>query len=286
MRFDRRAKVAFVIACLALLGSGLGFRAAVAYFNYYLAKEPVQLREHFATIPRVLGEWQAIGPDSQLPLEMVESLGTDLYLDRNYTDGERGRVMLHIAYYTGMIDLIPHVPDRCMVAGGFRPVELARNLRLHVDKSAWRDDPEAINRKSGQPYPTVTYTHRIHGRPVTVRLPLGEFQARTTEFHRPEQPQDRIFAGFFFIANGHVTHDPLAVRMLAFDKTDKYAYYCKVQFTMAGDSTFGEEQFVDAVSSLLNELLPEIMRCLPDWAEVEARQDVTPRGQQDNATSA
>lgn len=271
MRIDRSVRYAFLIACITLVGTGLGFRMAVGHLNYYLSKERVDLREHFATIPRALGAWRALGPDAQLDSATLESLGTDFYLDRTYTDGENV-VMFHLAYYTGIIDAIPHVPDRCMVAGGFRPITHAQNLPLHLDKSRWREDPQAVNRKSDLPYPTFTFAHRITGRPLTVRMPLGEFRVRTTAFHMPAKPDEVVYAGFFFIANGHTTPDPVGVRMLAFDKTDKYAYYCKIMFTMAGDTTMNEERFVDAVSSLLDEVLPEIMRCLPDWAEVEAEQ--------------
>ena len=31
-------------------------------------------------------------------------------------------VTLNITYYTGLADRVTHVPDVCMVAGGYRPV--------------------------------------------------------------------------------------------------------------------------------------------------------------------
>lgn len=271
MKFDSQAKVAFIIACVALVGSGLGFRVAVGYWNYYLTKEPVDIREHFATIPRTLDNWQAVGTDAQFSAEMIESLGTEVYLDRTYSHEEYGRVMLHIAYYTGMIDMIPHVPDRCMVAGGFEQIGRTRNFDLDIDRSFWTLDPEHVNQKSQEPYQTVSFPHRITGRPLTVRMPQGKFALRTSEFRHPSFGDGRIFAGFFFIANGHASASPLDVRRLAFDKTDRYAYYCKVQVTIPGDERFDEAQFIEAASSLISELLPDLMRCLPDWAEVEAK---------------
>lgn len=277
MKFDRRAKYAFIVACMVLVASGVGLRLAVAQLNYYLRKEPVQLREHFTTISRSLGQWQAIGPDTQHDAAMIESLGTDLYLDRTYTDGKH-ILAFHLAYYTGMIDPIPHVPDRCMVAGGFQPMTHARNIPLNLDTSQWKEDPHAVNRKSELPYQIMTFPHRIHGRPVTVRMPIGDLRLRTTVFHEPSRPNDKVIAGFFFIANGRATADPVGVRMLAFDRTDKYAYYCKVMLTMPADLSVTEEQFIEAASSLLDEALPEIMRCLPDWAEIEAREMASPTG--------
>lgn len=275
MVFDRPAKSALIVACVTLAVCGLGFRFAVGYLNIYLRKEPVQVREHFSTIARSLGEWKAVGSDLVIDAAIVEELGTDIYLDRMYAlDGDpaKGWIMLHIAYYTGMIDAIPHVPDRCMVAGGFNPVTAQPfYVDLELDQSDWRDDPEAVHTRTGEPYPVVTYPHPITGRPVTVRMPIGDFAVRTTEFRHPKYGDSRIFAGFFFFANGQVTANPLAVRALAFDKTDRYAYYCKVQFTSIGDDDFTKDEFADRTSKLLRELLPEIMRCLPDWAEVESR---------------
>lgn len=271
MKFDSQAKVAFIVALVALVGSGLGFRVAVGYWNYYLTKEPVEMREHFATIPRALENWQAVGSDTQFDSAMIETLGTDLYLDRTYSHEDYGNAMVHLAYYTGMIDMIPHVPDRCMVAGGFEQVGFTRNLELDIDRSLWAVDLEHVNKKSGEPYPVVVFPHRITGRPITVRMPLGEFALRTSEFRHPDAGDSRIFAGFFFIANGHISPNPRDVRMLAFDKTDRYAYYCKVQITIQGDRHFDEAQFIEASSSLISDLMPDIMRCLPDWSEVEAR---------------
>ena len=70
---------------------------------------------------------EPIGPISVTPTNaamdaaMVESLGTDKYLTRSYAlDGDpaKGTMLLHLAYYTGMIDTVPHIPERCWGAGG------------------------------------------------------------------------------------------------------------------------------------------------------------------------
>ena len=46
---------------------------------------------------------------------MVEELGTNLYLSRDY-ERRDDRVNVHVAYYTGLIDDVPHVPERCWAA--------------------------------------------------------------------------------------------------------------------------------------------------------------------------
>ena len=64
---------------------------------------------------------QAFGDDVVLDTAQVEELGTDRYLNRTYArDGhpDNGWIALHIAYYTGMIDAVPHIPDRCYEGAG------------------------------------------------------------------------------------------------------------------------------------------------------------------------
>ncbi len=101
-------------------------------------------------------------------------------------------------------------------------------------------------------------------------MPKKKFQLRTQEFrikHRPEMP---IYAGYLFIANGETTPWPGRVRSFAFRLREKYAYYAKLQVTMYAAEDVEPDDFVELVSDLLSELLPELMRCLPDWAEVES----------------
>jgi hypothetical protein len=56
--------------------------------------------------------------------------------------------------------------------------------------------------------------------------------------------------------------------MLAFDRSSQYAYYCKIQLTILSDPQSTLEDFNAIASEFISELLPEIMKCLPDWAEV------------------
>ena len=108
-------------------------------------------------------------------------------------------------------------------------------------------------------------------------MPVGEFKLRTTEFGSEENPEMRIYAGYFFIANGETMPDPVDVRRFAFDLTTQYAYYAKVQFLLAGPEDFGRDDFLDVVSEVLTDLLPELMRCLPDWVDVESSVEDTQR---------
>jgi len=55
--------------------------------------------------------------------------------------------------------------------------------------------------------------------------------------------------------------------MLAFDLSDDYAYYLKVQVT--SQAVHSAEELGEVSSSLLNDLIGDIMYCLPDWVEVD-----------------
>ncbi len=273
MIFDRQARAAFAVASLALLACGIGFRFAVHALDLYLRKEAVELRVQLSNIPKRLGQWTASGPDDKLTAEVEEALGTAQYLDRWYVNKRLGRgkaLNVHITYYTGLIDTVPHIPDRCLVASGATKASLPLNIDLNVDRSDWISS-DLLNRRTGDPYPVYTFTQSITGRPVTVHMPIGNFKLRITEFRREGRRNERLYAGYFFIANGQTTPWPERVRGFAFDLTTRYAYFTKIQFTMLAPESVERWEYVDLVSDLLNDLLPELMRCLPDWAEVESR---------------
>ena len=199
----------------------------------------------------------------------VEQLGTDLYLTRRYTnevDPDAPSIQLHLAYYTGHLDTIPHVPDRCLVAGGLtqeQPEPL--NLDLGIDPLQWDLDPD--HELDGQAYQLATLV-RDGQEAEQVRLPVGPMQLRTTEFANPDQPGMQVFAGYFFIANGRITPQPSGVKMLAFKAQDKKAYFCKVQITAVSKKGMSLDQFVELATTFLEPMIPEIMRVLPDWVEV------------------
>ncbi len=270
--FDRSVKPAFIAAVATLLVCGIGFRFAVRQAQAFLAKAPVELRNPLTAIPKRLSTWEAGGQDKTLTVEMEQELGTRQYLDRVYvrTVGRQSqKVMVHIAYYTGLIDAVPHVPDRCLAAGGWVIVGLPRNLPLPLDRTGWVADAEHTNRGTGEQYPLLTYAHHVTGDDITVRMPVGEFKLRTSEFLGGEQLDQRIIAGYFFIANGRTTPWPEGVRKFAFDLSTEYAYYAKIQFTMVAGADATLEEFVATVADLADEILPDLMWCLPDWAEVE-----------------
>jgi len=272
--FDHASRLAVIVACLTLLLCGLGFKTAVRALNIYLQKSPVALRRDFPLIPSQLGEWTKPGPDHTLDKATIDTLGTDDYLSRFYVrdGGVGGAVLLHLAYYTDQIDAVPHVPERCFAAAGRTPIGGARHVAVSLDRTTWKSDA-LINRQTQRPYQTAVAVNPYTRQPYEVRMPVlpenGELELRIWQFQDSSDPSQRLLAGYFFIANGCATSRAEDIRKLAFDQTDEYAYYVKVEFASTGRGDEAAEAFVESIADLLEPLLPELMRCLPDWSEVE-----------------
>ncbi|MGY8752650.1 MAG: exosortase-associated EpsI family protein, partial [Phycisphaerales bacterium] len=149
----------------------------------YLKKVPVYPRKDFSVLPSTFGDWKRIGEDARFDASGVEALGTDLYLTRAYVkDGATDLpIQLHLAYYTGQVDAVPHVPDRCMVAGGYVPLTAEPvTLPMAIDTSAWGEDE--AEKLDGVPYPVVEHWDTLRETMEIIRLPLGDFELRSTEF--------------------------------------------------------------------------------------------------------
>jgi hypothetical protein len=218
------------------------------------------------TLPSETDSWIQVSQDRQLSAEIQETLGTTNHVSRFYQkkqpDGKGIRVELHAAYYTGMIDTVPHVPDRCFVGAGMDLTGEAGEIPLTLDTSTWREDVNVPDHRKGQ-------IHKMRSqRGEVVRLPrdAAKTRLRTMTFGSPGSDRE-TYAGYFFVANGGTVARAEGVRLLAFNLDDYYAYYLKVQFTCTEAENL--EEFAQAASSLLSEMYPELMRCVPDWVEVE-----------------
>ena len=269
IRFTGSATAGFVVAVVMLATSAVGLQVGVNVLNVYLHKEPVFPRKDFSVLPNKIGDWERTGNDIRFDSAGVEALGTELYLSRVYGNADPAipAIQLHIAYYTGQVDAVPHIPDRCMVAGGFVPFTAEpRTLSLDIDMDGWETD--SVETLSGIRYPIVWGANNDTGADELIRLPIGDYELRTTEFSHPQLGDSRVFAGYFFVANGKTTAYPERIRLLAFDRSSVYAYYCKIQFTIRGPSHFTADQFSTIVSDFASRLLPEVMKCLPDWAKL------------------
>jgi exosortase len=267
--FIGRPNTGFLIAVVLLAITATAFQFGMHALNVTLRKEAVYPRRSLSVLPTQLGEWKMNGEDHRMDAAGVEALGTALYLSRAYINTQQVSppLQLHITYYTGQVDAVPHVPDRCMVANGFVPLTPdPLTFPLNLDTVRWEDD--LVGALDGVPYRVISEWNTLTKQDDLIRLPFGEFELRTTEFSHPQLGNDHVFAGYFFVANGKTTPYPDKIRFLSFDRSSKHAYYCKIQFTIHGSKDFSTEQFVDTVSNFTSKMLPHIMECLPDWYEV------------------
>ncbi len=267
----------FLVALAVLVASAAGMTAGIRAFDIYLAKLPVNAPEGrtLGSIPAETANWIKVGADRIESADVVATLGTSNYLSRVYVekhpkDPARPRAVdLHLAYYTGMIDTVPHVPDRCFIGGGMTQGTDPVYLPLNLDQSRWFLDPDVDEAQRGKIWRVRLADDRnLTSRPgQSVRLPREpeSLRMRVMGFDNADGP--RIFAGYFFIANGGHTDNAQNVRALAFNLTDDYAYYVKVQCTSQAASA---EDLASMSADLLSELIGEIMLCTPDWTEVQA----------------
>lgn len=270
-----RALYAAGVVALVLLGSSaLAFETIVSRLGLELRKLPIEpesgLKLH--SIPKEFKGWRMVH-EEVMSAEGMAELGTENFVTRHYQRVNdaglpvepRTIVQLHAAYYTGMIDTVPHVPERCMIGGGLEYAGSTTTVKVPLDRSRLVPDPDDTP-PEGQPRILTARNDRVMSR---VRLPRGAdaLELRVTPFRDPEGKQ-RLYAGYFFMANGGVVASANDVRLLAFRLNDDYAYYMKVQFL----STEAEsaEHLASLAASMLDDLFPDLMQCVPDWTEVEA----------------
>jgi exosortase len=281
---DQVAQSQGVIAGLLIIAA-LGQYSAINVTKVALNKEALPLRHGLAlSFPDQAGDWEMLHLDPKLPKDVESELGTDEYFNRYYINNDAGvyasainvktlddkpggrligwegfeepgeLAKVHVTYYTGMLDTIPHVPNKCWVVAGQREV-YSQTHTLNLSRDDYRPDPENDN----------IVLAESHGFDKTVRLPSDKVEA--TIFTGETYEGHRTTALYFFIANGNIVASNHNVRF-NFNMKDRYSYYCKVEVMFPG--IVDPEEVEKHATDLLSDLLPEVMACLPDWTEVEA----------------
>lgn len=241
-----------------LLAAVLGLNGVVQATRIVLVKQPVPVRRSLALIPKQVGPWVMDVEEKRLSAEAVEALGTKQYTSRLYRDTSRidrqpgARVQLHVAYYTGTPDTVPHVPDRCFVAGGVRGIGIDRAQINLSGPGYFKDENDSM---------AASKLHRS-----AVRIPNTTIPATLFTFADPNRPTQLSNVVYFFIANGKFLATPEWVRATAFDPRDRYSYYCKIEVRLfdVADPVMAAERS----SEFLSAMMPEILACLPDWIDV------------------
>ncbi|MBC7784191.1 MAG: hypothetical protein H7144_10155, partial [Burkholderiales bacterium] len=149
----------------------------------------------------------------------------------------RGRLKFALTYYTGSSDTVPHVPERCFAADGWKPDKFT----VPTWSVLPRDDKSL--------------------RGVEVRMMNFEDQIASRSF-RPMQ------VCYFFQVNGTYEQDPIfGVRKRLQKLTERSAYFAKIELvTGLSDPKSAEPVMQD----FLTHAMPDIERVLPDWQKVNA----------------
>lgn len=273
---------AFGAAAGMLAAAVAGQAGVIQYTGVYLSKLDVPLRHTFTLeFPKLAGDWELLHHDPPLPKDVASELGTKQYFNRYYVnngdglyadeievvEGKRGEyaggkgqiepgqlAKVHIAYYTGMLDAVPHVPDKCWVVAGSKMV-YRKPHTLDLYRLDYKPDPEHGGLVLAE----------SEGFDKAVRLPGDTFDAII--FSGADIDGNVTSALYFFLANGQAIASNHEVRF-SFSLNDRYSYYCKVEVMFPG---VNDPERIEALAEdLLSDLMPEIMACLPDWTEVKA----------------
>lgn len=284
MNFRVLRNPAFITAFLLMGAAGVGIKTGIDRFNIYLQKKgiyaepgPDGQERVLRAIPTETRNWKRADQDRLVPPEELEVLGTNNYLTRYYFEKNprpnlKPRVIeLHAAYYTNAIDTVPHVAERCFTGAGLSLTGGPWILSLALNTTDWVPIADAPEGRAGRVFTTRLsneYSKAGGGRRVTLPIDLTPTKPLTLRVTRYTAPKGgTYYAGYFFLGNGGWVSSAEEVRMLSFDLRQDYAYYAKVQFGSADVST--PEELAELASSLMNDLLGEVMTCMPDWMKVE-----------------
>jgi hypothetical protein len=233
----------------------------------------VPLRRPLDEIPPQLGPWLQVSKDQPLDKELQDVLGTEKYIFRDYVDtrqipapelatlkkeiaagdatGHMVRLQSEkptsvitaaVTYYTGMVDTVAHIPDRCYVAGGYEPIDHSYPVLDITPPAAIGSYADSAARQ--------------------MQVCFINFEDQT-----PNHSTIPVNVAYFFQCNGAYEYDPIdGVRLHLQDLSQRHGYYAKVELkTVINDTNASKETMAD----FLRYAMPEIERCLPDWAAVK-----------------
>lgn len=162
-----------------------------------------------------------------------------IYIDTRVEPGQVGRYwQLDVTYYTGGLDKVPHVPERCLAAAG---------ATLLGDQSVEMRIPRA---------------------PAPWRQELS-FQQTRYEVWDPQAFETRRYVQYYiFSFNGRPEPAWEMVRLRLNNPWEEYSYFAKIQFaplTPVG----GFEKVNEQAAEFAAHFMPSVLRTLPMPEDVE-----------------
>ncbi len=254
---------AFIVVALILLVAAVGLNGATQFMQLHFKKLPVPLGRALTEVPQRLGPWVQVSIDESLDHDFQDVLGTDKYVFRDYVDSrlvsgnemnefkdksplERKRLVaalqmknpsavinVGLTYYTGLVDTVAHIPDRCYIADGYEPTK--------YELVSW----DALKGKRGdQTLRYIVFEDQTPGRASVARN-----------------------VAYFFQCNGDYVNNPSTVRTKLADLTDKYGYYMKVEVQTL---KLAPDESARVMNDFLVQSLGEVEKCLPEWDKLTA----------------
>lgn len=265
------------VALMALTAFGMG--AATQFMQLKFRKVPVPLEKDLESVPAEMGHWKQIGEDEPLDVDIQQTLGTRVYIFRDYVDtrlvGEKTiqekllkpgmltqerkrqlqiieqsmpKAVVHLAvtYYTGMVDTVAHVPERCYIADGYASTDSATSI--------WKmgETEDAAGKKKD----------------VTIEVKYLAFEDATGFSSRINKN-----VAYFFQVNGAMESSPVAVRARLQNLFNANVYYAKVELMVTNlkggkknAETLTEAEKV--MEDFMRVALPHIQKCLPGGASI------------------
>jgi len=154
--------------------------------------------------------------------------------------GHSGDVIhLGLTYYTGLVDTVAHIPDRCYIADGYEPSSYS--------VPTWNLGPDAAGNYFPLPVRLISFDDATGNNRVS-----------------------KVVA-YVFHTNGHYESDPLGVRQTLEDLTERYGYYAKIEMMVLVPSV-NDLDVANASASMtdfLGSAKPQIEACLPDWSQLK-----------------
>ena len=274
-RRSRWLQPGFLLAVGILAASAVGLNVAVSALQLHFKKLPVYPVRELATIPKQLGPWVQVSTDEPLDHDVQETLGTNLYVFRYYVDTRKvspaqlaafdGKdsqerqnladqlqqqqpeavIKCDVTYYTGMVDTVAHIPERCYVASGFQP-----------------DSHEVLSWNLGPAFAGNDGSHRLDV--AYINFVDATEAARLT--HR---------VAYAFFCDGRWECDSIGVRERLQDLRATHGFYSKIELmTLVPD----HDRCAAVMADFLAAALPQVSKCYPDWNRVEGGGNVKPGG--------
>ncbi len=163
------------------------------------------------------------------------------YVSRIYEDtqaqGGHRYWFLDVTYYTGTLDKVPHVPQRCLVAGG---ATLGRADELTFAADAPRPEWNAD-------------------------IPL----VRMEYFTQSGMVLFQRHQFYTFSLNGRPESDNRMIRLKLANPFTRYSYFAKIQFAPR-EPTTDVTATTEAAEAFFRAALPEVLKVLPAVEDIEA----------------